>query len=266
MKNIIFFMTHKTLTLDHAKATFYSISKQNTDKKFDILYLYNTHQDEISNDVLLNLYSEYGLDRFIKEVKIFDYNPFTPKTLGNDLDSIIKYCVETYENQDRILFLKSDIVLSKNYFDDALNVPNGQLVYYTSPFICAKARISDAEIFEYADRDTYIQSDDITFFVEDQYGSPNNDFNNRPGVSITDEQIKFTSCYVIFNFTCHMISVELLKSVNLDCSSWGGATFTALYQNFVGTNRSFAIHKFHGIISENRATDREGPVKDWLYS
>ena len=111
-----------------------------------------------------------------------------------------------------------------------------------------------------------MESDDITFFVEDQTRSSNNDFTRRNGVKVTDESIRFTSCYVITDFSCHFISVNLLEKINIEFSSWGGAKFFELTPYFHGTDRCFVIHKYHGIISENRSTDREGPVREWLNS
>ena len=185
--------------------------------------------------------------------------------MGADIGAICEFARVNYSPDDRILLLKSDCVLSKNYLEDILNLPEDD-VFFTAPFICAKARVSDEEIEEYSKRDTVVFSDDITFFVEDGTNSPNNDFNNRPGVNVTDEQIKFTSCYVIGDFSCHFITNRLTRRLDIGIQSWGGVKFYALAGYHVGSDRSFVIHKFHGIESENREGDREGPVKEWLAS
>jgi hypothetical protein len=267
MKNIVFFITHKTLGVEHAKASFLSLSRQEPiSKKFDALYIYNSHENELSNDLLISFYTTFNLDRYFKEIKIFNYNVLTHKSLGADITAIKDYVKHNYAAHDRVLLLKSDCILSKNYFQDIFSLPVDKPVYFVAPFICAKERISDVEIFEYATRDLYIPSDDITFFVEDQTNSRNNDFVNRPGVNVTDEQIKFTSCYVITDFSCHFISINLLDNIIIEFQSWGGAKFYYLTNYFIGTDRSFVIHKYHDIISENRSTDREGPVVSWLKS
>ncbi len=267
MKNIVFFITHKTLSLKHANATFYSMSKQDIrdTANFDVLYIYNTHEDELSNENLLELYKKYDLARFFNSVEIFPYDKNTHKSLGGDTHAIRTFMQQRYLADDRYLMLKSDCVLSKNYFDEILHIGPG-LISFIAPFICAKERLTDEEIFEYAERDRYIPSDSITFFVEDQFNSPNNDFNNRPGVNVTDHEIKFTSCYVITDFSAHFISVELASKMNINTQSWGGVKFYLLAPFFIGTDRCFVIHKYHDIISENRSTDREGPVKTWLKS
>jgi hypothetical protein len=266
MKNIVFFITHSTLTKNHAELTFYSLSKQTpTDKKFDCLYLYNTHQHELPNSFLVNLFQIYSLGNFFNELRIFNYEENTPKSLGADVATISSYVKQNYSGDDRVLILKSDCILSVNYFNEILNLPDC-VVYFVAPFICAKERISNNEILEYSDRQRYISSDEKTFFVEDQTGSNNNDFHNRPGVSVTDEGIRFTSCYVITDFSCHFITVKLLDKINLEYSSWGGAKFHNLVSHFIGTDKCFVIHKYHGIISDNRSGDREGPVREWLNS
>jgi hypothetical protein len=268
MKKIVFFITHKTLNEDHAEMTFLSMANQDVtdNKKFDFLYLYNTHQEELSNDFLIELFFKYNLKRFFEGLRIFNYDPNTNKSLGADVYTITNYFKSSYEPNDRILLLKSDCVLSKNYFDDILNLEEDVPVYFVAPFICAKERITNQEIIEYSLRDKYIESDEITFFVEDQTNSSNNDFNNRPTENVTDEKIKFTSCYVITDYSCHYITNSLTNLINIQYQSWGGAKFYNLVPYFKQTEKSFVIHKFHSIISENRISDREGPVREWLSS
>ena len=267
MKNIAFFITHATLTKDHAEICMYSLSKQViiNGKKFDKLYIYNTHEDELSNSQLLQLYKLFDLQKFFSEISVFNYDNKTPKSLGADVKLISDYVTKHYSKDDRVLFLKSDCVLSINYFDEILNLPE-KSVYFVAPFINAKQRISNNDIINYSERQTYISSDEITFLVEDQTNDGKNDFNNRNDVSVTDQQIKFTSCYVITDYSCHFISVDLLEKITIEHLTWGGAKFYNLIPYFVGTNRCFVVHKYHGIISENRSGDREGPTKDWLIS
>ena len=265
MRKIAFFITHATLTYEHARATLYSLSKQTTDLKFDRLYVYNTHEEELSNSTILELCSEFNIGRLFNDITVFPYDPQTHKSLGADIGTISEYCRQTYDMTDRVLFLKSDCVLSKNYFAD-LHACGDGTIYFTAPFVCAKARLTDEDIFEYSDRDAFVRSDDITFFVEDQTGSLDNDFNNRPEVSVTDNDIRYTSCYVITDFSCHYMSVSLTSLLNIQHQSWGGVKLHSLVPYFIGTDRSFTIHKFHGVISENRNSDREGPVVEWLNS
>lgn len=54
--------------------------------------------------------------------------------------------------------------------------------------------------------------------------------------------------------------------IDIQHQSWGGVKFYKLRNFYIGTDRSFVIHKYHDIKSENRSTDREGPVESWLRS
>ena len=267
MKYILFFITHKTLSLENCELTFKSISLQNKTKQFDKLYIYNTHSDELSNTDIIKIYDKYKLNVFFKEFAIFNYNITSEKTLGRDIYNICEYCLTNYNLDDRILFLKSDCLLSINYFDEIFNIQyNINEIYFTSPFICAKKRVPNNEILDYIQRNTYIPSDEITFFVEDEFHSNNNDFNNRPNASIYDNNIKFVSCYVIFDWSVHLISVNLLNKLLITSQSWGGVNLRNLENYFISTNKCFTVHKYHNIISENRDSEREGPVEKWLLS
>lgn len=263
--NIAFFITHKTLSLNHAEMALYSLSKQEIrdNRKLDYLYIYNTHQDEISNSTIIDICERYGIGHVVKEIRVFPYNNDTLKCLGADVEAITNFSLENFDINDRILIWKSDCVLSKNYIDDILHVREGD-ISFIAPFICAKETVDDDDIIDYAMRDNFIRSDDITFFVENHVDGSGTDFQNRDEITVTSSKIKFTSCYVITDFSCHFITISLLKRVIIDYLSWGGAKFYNLTDKFVGTDRSFVIHKYHGIISENRTLDREGPVKEWL--
>jgi len=264
MKNIVFFITHTTLSYEHADLVFYTFSQQKTDKKFDILYIYNSHQSELSNDLLLKLFNKYNLNKFFDEVKLFSYDDNTPKTLAGDIDSIRNYVKEKYHENDRILLIKSDTMLSVNYFDTILNIKSDNFIYFVSPFVLAKKRILHEKIINYCKRENFIKSDDITFFCQDDRYQNNDDFYNRPNIKVTDRQIEFISCYAIEDFSCHFLSVGLFKFVKTVQLSWSGTNWSNLKQYFVQSERCFALHVYHPIVSQNRSSDREGTIKVWL--
>lgn len=268
MKRLLFFITHATLSLQHAEMTFKSISKQaNVQQKFDKFYLYNTHENELSNNDLIGLFEYYGLYNFFNELCIFEYNLNTPKSLGADIDTIKKYCECNYDANDKILILKSDCYLSKNYFNDLFEFDmKNEDCYFTAPFIVSKARIPENEIIKYGDREAFVKSDDITFFVEDERNSSDNDFFNRKDIDVTDDRIRFISCTVQGDFSCHYVPIKLLKDLIISYDSWGGVKFYRIQHLCRSTKNSFVIHQYHDIISDNRSNDREGPVKDWMNS
>ena len=264
MKNIVFFITHKTLSEKNCELTFKSLNNQEG-FLFDVFYIYNTHQSELPNETVINLYNTYNLNRFFKTYKIFNYNENTPKTIAWDVKTICDYVLNTYSQNDRVLFLKSDILLSKNYFS-VLKTLTNEFIYFTSPLVNAKKRVPDDEILEYILRPSFIKSDDITFYVEDEFQSNNNDFTNRPRTNITDHSIKYFSCDVMRDWSCHFISINLLHHLILVSQSWGGVNLQKLYPYFIKTDKCFTVHKYHNIKSENRILDREGPVEQWLLS
>lgn len=266
MKHICFFITHKTLTLEHCILTFKSLAIQNNKNMFDKLYIYNSHKDELPNEDIMKYIQEFMLSSLFKNIQIFDYDETSSKTLGQDISNISSYCQKVYNYEDRVLFLKSDCLLSKRYFDNILNLPQDKPVFFTAPFICAKKRVSNEEILSYILRENFIKTDEITFFVEDRYHSNDNDFNDVNKVSIYDESIKFTSCYVIIDWSCHLITVGILHKLGITNQSWGGVNLRNLDPYFIETDDCFVVHKYHNIQSENRNASREGPVEGWLLS
>jgi len=262
--NILFFITHKTLDYDHADMSLKSISIQETDKKFDVMYIYNSHEEDIKNDDILEICNKYNILNKVLEIKLFKYNSNTNKTLASDISEIKNFCFNNFKNEDRVLILKSDIMLSKNYFNDILNLPKGEVIY-TSPFVCSKKRVLNDELIQYIMRDIFIESDEMTFFTENIDGSNNNDFTKRK-ISIEDNSIKFFSCRVINDFSCHFISISLLNNILLGESSWAGANFSKLKKYHKYSENAFTLHKYHSIVSVNRSEDREGPVENWFRS
>ena len=83
---------------------------------------------------------------------------------------------------------------------------------------------------------------------------------------MNDESIKFTSCYVIIDWSCHLITVGILHKLGITNQSWGGVNLRNLDPYFIETDDCFVVHKYHNIQSENRNASREGPVEGWLLS
>ena len=269
----MFFITHATLDLEHVEYVFHSIYKQSLGKKlfnkefFETLWIYNTHDHELSNNDIVVLYNKYQLSRYFGEIKIFDYSRKTPKKLVADILNIRNYCSSYYHPNDRILILKSDTCISKNFFKEISELPKDKPVAFFAPYVCAKKRISKPDILEYCQRETFVESDDITFFTEDENGPENSDFYKRPDTSITDEKIKFFACRVIkVGFSSIFCDVELLNRIDLEDLDWGGTNFHNLMPYYIRSKDSFIVHMYHDIVSDNINRDREGPVSGWLNS
>jgi hypothetical protein len=260
--NIIFFITHTTLNIEHANLVFKSLSKQKNPIKFDKIYIYNSHQHELPNSVLIDEYKKHNID-FINEIREFNYKE-TSKTLGSDIIQIRNYCLSNYKSSDKVLILKSDILVSKNLFNDFTNIQSQSFIF-TPPFICAKKRVSNDIIFDYLNRDKFIKSDDITFFVEDENNSNDNDFYNRT-IDITNQQILFFSTTGKSDFSCHYLTLDNLDKISISIQEWGGCNFNQLRSKWLSTDNGFTVHKYHRVLSENCNKDRQGPVETWLLS
>lgn len=267
MKRIIFFITHKTLDYEHAELSFKALSLSKDPMIFDTIYIYNTHEYELPNSKIIDLYIKYNLNRFIHNIKLFNYQN-TEKTLAADIFQILSYCISNYDLNDRIYLLKSDILVSKNCLNEFKKTDSLNEFFMVPPFVCAKARIDNEKIFAYLDRDKFIKSDDITFFTEDDIQSNNNDFHNRKdGLSIMDKNIEFFATTCKRDFSSHYFTLNLIDKIIFKNQNWGGCNFSNLQSYYIGCENSFVIHKYHSIINNiNRFKNREGGVEEWLLS
>lgn len=62
---------HQTLDKYNCLLTFMSISLQDCNKKFDEMYIYNSNQNELSNEEILNYFYKLKLNNLIKHINIF---------------------------------------------------------------------------------------------------------------------------------------------------------------------------------------------------
>lgn len=263
-QKIIFFITHHTLSADHARMTLSSLSRCNNPMKFDCMYIYNTHPEELANDFLLKLTE--NLKDFIGEIVLFPGPYPKNKNLASDIIAIQTFAVSKYKMTDAIWLLKSDCVVSVNLIDEMKKVDVLRSFVLTPPFICAKKRVTDDEIIEYCKKPLVVLSDHETFFNEDAYGTPENDFRNRPGESPKDTNIKFISCTVKRDFSSHYLTLDNLLAVSKREQDWGGCWLQNVSDKWIGTSKGFVVHKYHGIKSANRSEPREGTIEEYLLS
>lgn len=263
---IIFFITHHTLSEDHARMTLKSLSLSNDPMKFTRMYIYNTHAEELSNECLLGLIKEFNISTLVDDIKLFPGTYPRNKTLASDIFAIQAYCSSLYKSNDAVWLLKSDCVVSLNLMNEMKKVDKLQSFVLTPPFICAKKRVSNDEISGYCNKPLAVLSDHETFFNEDAYGTPENDFRNRPGESPKDSNIKYIACTVKRDFSCHYLTIDNIMAMSKREQSWGGCWFQNVSDKWIGTYRGFVVHKYHGIESPNRATPREGTIEEYLLS
>jgi hypothetical protein len=265
--NIIFFITHATLTLDHAVETFASISRSINPMIFDMLWIYNTHQHELDSIEIIRLYNVYSLSNIIKDIRYFPDTYPDQKKLTHDINTIKNFCNKMYSQSDRFLILKSDIILSTNLLNDLTKMGAISSFVLSPPFVVAKKRVHIDDIVQYSKRPFFIPSDNETFFNENEDGSNDNDHRNRPNIKPTDSSIKFISCTVKSDFSCHYLTLDCLNNlvIHID-NTWGGVNFSRLKDRWFGTNRGFTIHQYHDIVSNNRPAPREGSIELYMLS
>ncbi|MDD4931337.1 MAG: hypothetical protein PHG66_04320 [Candidatus Colwellbacteria bacterium] len=265
MKNILVFITHATLGLEHADLCIEHLGKSVDPLVFDKMIVYNTHQHELSNEKITELITKHKiLDRICKEISLFDYNESTPKTLGHDCINIFNFLLNNYSMTDRVLILKSDIMISVNLLSELRDIQSSlkQTFILTPPFITAKERVSNDEIREYCSRTSIVLSDEKTFFDEDCNGGETDHGKRNP----LDKDIKFISCTGKIDFSCHYMSLDLSLVMTVHSKTWGGVNFESCRDFWVGTEKSFTVHKYHSIVSENRVGEREGPIERYFKS
>jgi hypothetical protein len=263
---VIFFITHTTLTYQHANMTFKSLANSKDPVEFDELIIYNTHQYELSNDELIKLYKSYDIP-FIKNLYVFDYDENTPKTLGGDVKAIRDFCLNKYSQTDHILLLKSDILLSINLLNEINKFPiESDNFVFTPIFITAKKSVTDEELTDYIKLPYAVLSSEDTFYMEDEIRSVDNDFRNRMGVTPKDKKIKYMSCRVKRDWSCHYLPVKALMMLELKNQTWGGISLEPVSDLWIGSYKSFTVHRYHGIGSINNASERPGEWGEWLAS
>lgn len=265
MKNILVFITHATLGLDHADMCLEHLGKSVDTFIFDMMIVYNTHQHELSNDKIIELITKHKIpDRICKEISLFDYDESTPKTLGNDCANIFNFLLKNYTLTDRVLLLKSDIMISVNLLSELREIQSNlkHTFILTPPFITAKERVSNDSIREYCSRKSIVLSDEKTFFDEDSTGRETDHGKRDP----LDKNIEFISCTGKIDFSCHYMSLDLALVMTVHSKTWGGINFESCKDYWVGTEKSFTVHKYHSIVSENRLEEREGPIEKYFKS
>ncbi len=108
---ICYFNTHATLGEKHADICFNSLANQSVDYRFDVMYIYNTHPDELPNNKLLSLIDKYRLRHHFDKIEILPKSD--GKTLGQDMLYLTSHCAEV--EAERVLMLKSGYGVSTNF-------------------------------------------------------------------------------------------------------------------------------------------------------
>lgn len=210
MKNILCFITSN---FDHVEMCLEHLGRSYDPLIFDEMYIYNSHQKELSNDIILDLTKKYNINTICNTIKLFPYDDNIPKTLG-DCDSIFNYLIDNYYlHDDRILLLKSDIIVSVNFLNELKNIQNS----LDEKFILSPILISPKEKLTNKEIRNIISSDEIVF-------------NEK------DEKISFSS------FFCHYFSLLTIWDMNI-CENTDDINFLNCKEYWICTMYSFVVHK-----------------------
>ena len=245
--DFLVFATHHTLTAEHAEMCLKHLGESEDPLHFHKMYIFNTHEDELPTEKILKLVQKYNLLRFVEQVEIIPRNPAFPLTLGSDFSQVYNYILIQNQRNDRILYIKSDIMVSKTLLKELKEV-NFHSFILTPPFILAKKRVTDEEIFDYTRRENYVLKDEITC---------NNDAlaDER---SPYDENIKFISSTGKEDFSAHFFSIDIGENIHAITAPWGGLNFYQCRKKWLGTKHGFTVHKYHDVKSANNPNERVG--------
>jgi len=256
---IIFLMVHKTLSDRHIKNTINSLISQHEFNHLSIkkLIIYNTNQIEISNERILGYLNMFSNELRNITVECFEFEGPIPKSLTADIRTIRNFCMKHYSFNAGILLLKCDTILSKKYLKDLKMRTKSTLYYYVPPFVLSKQSVTDLELFDYACQNDFKLSDHQTFFLESSNRHVPSDLETKREVQLEDDRIKFVSCTVIWDFSCHYFTNILFPLVRIRERDWGGVSFERLAMYHTENRESFCLHQYHDIVSENRSTPRD---------
>lgn len=273
--NTCIFTTHTTLDKLHAEYSLRSLLQlQTEDVLWDNFVIYNTHENELPNEHIIELIKEYDTKKYVKNIYVFPYDSEkNKKNLVQDIRNWydIALSLELEKVDGRIFWLKSDYCVSSN-FNMVFNKQPIQNTMWSLPVYTAKEKISYDEILNKLGLAGFAPIDEETYYRGGD--NPNNDLPKNElspnGNMDYDSSINYVSSNYVYDFNLHVLSNDTIKLghsiayhpnvFNME-STWGGChnLFFALKENnviFNGEYQAYGIHMFHEVKSENRNKDR----------
>ena len=274
MNNCIF-VTHATLYEKHADWSLQALFNQTEDIEWDNFIIYNTHEEELSNNIILDLIKKYDTKSYIKNILIFPYDTnLYKKTLNQDIKNWFTILVENGLNQEgKTVFLKSDYCVSNNFNEVFKQQPNNDF-QWSLPIHNAKERLVYKDIEIKLKDNTFIPVDPKTYYRggDNQSGitpkeeiSPNGEMEYHPSIDYISHNYQNDFNLHVYANNVLEIGYKLLHNLNNDAynldSTWGGAHNLYAGMKHFGVQhlneiKCFGIHMFHEIISANRDKDR----------
>jgi hypothetical protein len=256
--NIIYFITHTTLTERHAKLCCQSLINQST-PFWDEIRIYNTQHQDLPNDYLVNL-----LEKTQIKTSVMSYNDSSKKTLAQDILNI-----KNDPNQnasDNCLLLKSEYLLSNNFNEVSARLVSDKPFVWTPPVLNAKEWVQDDHLIKKISS-KFCEVDFETYYRGSDISAPHNEYGpcvNGKYLKDTDEKIAFVSHKVRCDYNLHLLNRKAFDYMeipeNNTNSTWGGMwdVFNRMRANveFLQNDDAFSVHVYHPIISKNRPDDR----------
>lgn len=281
MNNCIF-TTHHTLDEKHAEMSIRSLFDQTERLVWDNFVVYNTHEDELSNDFIVNLLIPYINSGLIENASVFEYKSgMYPKTLTQDTINHFDIILgnEIYR-PGKTLLLKSDYCVSRN-FNETMRKMKVSNNIWSLPIYNAKEKVSDDEVLELLKMDVFKPVFEGVYYRGGTNhphtpGTMDNPYLEMTfdGSKDTDPSVRFVSHNIQNDYNLHVFTNDTIRICSQICkqvynpnSTWGGAhdLFNVAW-NQAGIERetlidAFGVHMYHGIISPNRTQDRTDPRK-----
>ena len=274
MNNCIF-VTHATLYEKHADWCLQALFDQTEDIEWENFIVYNTHEEELSNEIILDLIKKHDTKSYIKNIFIFPYkSDLFEKTLTQDIKNWFAILVENGFNQEgKTLFLKSDYCVSNNFNEIFKQQPNNDF-QWSLPIHNAKERLVYEDVKDKLKNNTFVPVDEKTYYRggDNQSGitprreiSPNGEMEYHPSIDYVSHNFQNDFNLHVYGNNILKIGYNLLDNLNeyeydLTCS-WGGVVdfYKIMHRRGVphlNEIKCFGIHMFHEIISPNRKLDR----------
>jgi len=295
MNNCVF-ITHSTLDADKANHCLrHLLSKQTEEISWDNFIIYNTHKEEVSNQILLDYVKKYDVNGYVKNILVFPYPTETPKNLVTDIKMWFRILDENeLTDEGKTLILKSDYILSDN-FNSVFNKIKPHNFTWTLPTYNSKEWVTLEQIGEKAKQDKFTLGNEDTYFMlsdeahinlpTDCVDKINSECGNLYDNEL-DSNVKFIGHCNSLDFNVHVVSNDVIpkgNKVSEICemnpnATWGGGCEFWHTLKFASTPygqvkvidekvdwnyniNAYAIHQYHEVISQVRSEDRGDPRK-----
>ena len=267
MENNILFYAHNPLGERHLKNNLRSLFEfQIDDAQWDNIFIYNSGTIFTTPELIDRIRSHTKNNFSYKNIIEIPYKD-VKKTLTADLKNVSKYFFD--KPNSKLLIYKIDYSVSSTFHSVVNQIESENLnkdFLMTLPTCNAKELTTDDEIFQLLSKGTFEYNyPDVYFRCGDVFGR-----TVEYGVPLDEARpnIKFVSCTVVFDFNCHYLTTNCLKSfLNLDDNIlWAGTqlAFSKLANDgilLIDGRNCFAVHTFHEIKlpsnNNNRADGRK---------